>query len=409
MDIDYVRGQFPALERDFVFMDNAGGSQTLGKVIERISGYLVHHNVQLGASYKVSEEAGEKLSYATKQIGNFINTSRPEEVVIGPSSTMLLRILSISLSKQWKKGDEVIVTNTDHEANVSCWTDLKERGINVKIWKANPHTHELEISDLTELLNKRTKLVAVTHVSNILGSINPIKKIAKIVHKAGALICVDGVAYAPHRAVNVKDLDVDFYVFSWYKTYGPHLAVMYGKYNQLYKMEGINHYFFKKKDVPYKLQPGNFNFELTYSLLGITEYYQEFFKHHFPKKTKLSFREQIEKTFEVIAAHEEKISAPLIEYLDSHPEIKIIGHPVADRTKRVPTISFVHDSLKSDEIVEQVDNHRIGIRFGDFYAKKLIKDAGLEEKNGVVRVSLTHYNTKTEVTRLIRVLKDILD
>ncbi len=283
MDIEYVRKQFPALDKDFVFMDNAGGSQVLGKVIQRITGYLIHHNVQLGASYRNSKEAGEKLAWATKQVAKFINANRTEEVIIGPSSSMLFRILSLSISKQWQEGNEVIVTNTDHEANVSPWTDLEEKGIKVKIWKANPDTMELELSELKKLLSKRTKLVAVTHCSNILGSINPIKKIAEIVHQNGSLICVDGVAYAPHRQIDVQELDADFYTFSWYKTYGPHLAVMYGKYDLLLEMDGINHYFFKKDDIPYKFQPGNLNFELTYSLLGITEYFQEFYKQHFPK------------------------------------------------------------------------------------------------------------------------------
>ncbi|PRX38853.1 cysteine desulfurase-like protein [Salegentibacter salegens] len=408
MDIEFVRSQFPALEREFTFMDNAGGSQTLKKVAERISGYLLHHNVQLGASYKVSREAGEKLNYSTKQVSRFINAGKPEEVVIGPSSSMLLRILSICISKQWQEGDEVIVTNTDHEANVSPWTDLKEKGINIKVWKANPESLELEISDLKKLLGNRTKLVAVTHASNIIGSINPIKEIAKTVHKAGALICVDGVAYAPHRRVDVRKLDVDFYVFSWYKTYGPHLAVMYGKYNQLYKMEGFNHYFFTKKDVPYKFQPGNFNFELTYSLLGIIEYFDQLFKHEFPKEKKADFQVKMDKIFELIGRHEERISKPLINYLAEHPDIKIIGRNTAEREKRVPTISFVHSELSSDQIVEKVDDYRIGIRFGDFYAKKLIEDAGLKEKNGVVRVSLVHYNTLDEVQRLIWILKKVI-
>ncbi|MDX1719704.1 MAG: aminotransferase class V-fold PLP-dependent enzyme, partial [Salegentibacter mishustinae] len=249
---------------------------------------------------------------------------------------------------------------------------------------------------------------AVTHASNILGSINPIKEIAKTVHKAGALICVDGVAYAPHRRVDVRKLDVDFYVFSWYKTYGPHLAVMYGKYNQLYKMDGINHYFFTKKDVPYKFQPGNLNFELTYSLLGITEYFEQLFKHEFPREKKIDFQQKMDKIFEHIGRHEERISKPLINYLAEHPDIKIIGKDTADREKRVPTISFVHQKMKSDEIVEKVDDYRIGIRFGDFYAKKLIEDASLKEKNGVVRVSLVHYNSLDEVKRLIWVLKKVI-
>ncbi len=406
MDTEFVRKQFPALQKEFTFMDNAGGSQVLGKVIERISGYLVHHNVQLGASYKISAEAGEKLKYANSKIAQLLNAQRSEEVVIGSSSTMLLRILSLSISKQWKSGDEVIVTETDHEANVSPWMDLQEKGIKVKIWKVNPQTLELEIKDLQELLSDNTKLVAVTHCSNVLGTINPIKEFAKEVHKAGALICVDGVAYAPHRKVDVQELDADFYTFSWYKTYGPHLAVMYGKYGELLKLDSLNHYFIGKEVVPYKLQPGNFNFELTYSTLGIIEYYEDLYTHHFKEKEG-SFSEKLDKTFGLIASHEEKLAHTLLKYLNEVPEISIIGIPKADSSQRVPTISFVHSKLKSDEIVEKVDGHRIGIRFGDFYAKKLIKALDLEDNNGVVRVSLVHYNTEKEVAKLIKIFKEI--
>ena len=406
IDIDFVRKQFPALQKDFVFMDNAGGSQVLGKVVERISGYLVHHNVQLGASYKVSAEAGKKLKYATSRITELLNASRDEEVVIGSSTTMLLRILSLTISQQWKKGDEIIVTDTDHEANVSPWMDLKQKGFDVKIWKVNPETLELDIEDLNKLMTEKTRLVAVTHASNVLGTINPIKKIAEAVHAAGALICVDGVAYAPHRKVDVQDLDADFYTFSWYKTYGPHLAVMYGKYDELAKLESINHYFIGKDTIPYKLQPGNMNFELTYSTIGIIEYYEEMYRHHFENKN-ADFSDRLNKTFEIIAKHEEDLASLLLNYLKGIPEIRIIGNPNADASLRVPTISFVHETYKSDEIVEKVDEHRIGIRFGDFYAKKLIQTLGLEEMNGVVRVSLVHYNTKEEVNSLIKVFRTI--
>lgn len=406
MDIKYVREQFPALSRDFIFMDNAGGSQVLKKVAERISGYLLYHNVQLGASYKVSAEAGRKLKYATSRIAELLNTSKDEEVVIGSSTTMLLRILSLTISKQWEKGDEIIVTDTDHEANVSPWMDLRDHGFRVKTWKVNKETLELDIEDLKELMTDKTRLVAVTHASNILGTINPIKEIAEIVHKAGALICVDGVAYAPHRKVDVKELDADFYTFSWYKTYGPHLAVMYGKYEELLKLDSFNHYFIGKDSVPYKLQPGNFNFELTYSTLGIIEYYDEMYRHHFDN-TQENYTERLSKTFEIISKHEEVLASLLLDYLKSIPEIRIIGNPDASAALRVPTISFVHSRFKSDEIVEKVDEHGIGIRFGDFYAKKLIETLDLEEKNGVVRVSLVHYNTPEEVRKLIKVFEGI--
>ena len=320
---------------------------------------------------------------------------------------MLLRILSLCISESWQQGDEVIVTNTDHEANVSPWTDLEQKGITVKIWKANPDSLELELDELKTLLNSKTKLVAVTHCSNILGTINPIKKIAEVVHQAGALICVDGVAYAPHRKVDVQELDVDFYTFSWYKVYGPHLAVMFGKLPLLTKMKGINHYFFKSEDVPYKFQPGNYNFELTYSLRGIPEYLSEMCEHHIKDSSSFSEAEKYKKSFGLIEEHEEILTEKLLNYLNSVKEIRIIGSSSFEGSKRVPTISFVHKTLKSPEIVEKIDKENIGIRFGDFYAKKLVQALELEDWGGVVRVSLVHYNTEEEVEKLISAFKKI--
>jgi cysteine desulfurase family protein (TIGR01976 family) len=396
LNLPFIRSQFPALQQDFVFMDNAGGSQVPKQVVERISEYLSSWNVQLGASYEVSATAGQKLREATARLARFINAERPEEVVIGPTTTMLLRILSLTLSRQWQAGDEVIVTNSDHEANVSCWMDLREKGIAVKIWQLNPDTLEFELDDLRQLLSPRTRLVAMTHSSNILGTINPVREVADMVHAAGALLCVDGVAYAPHRHIDVQAFGADFYVFSTYKVYGPHQAIMYGKYELLRELDSINHYFIGKDQVPYKLQPGNFNFELTYGLQGTLDYFDALQAHHDGR------------AFELIAMHEEALSETLLSYLRSVPDLRIMGRTGSAREKRVPTISFVHDRYQSSDIVKKVDPHRIGIRYGDFYAKKLIHDLGLEGKDGVVRVSMVHYNTVEEVEALIRVLQNIL-
>lgn len=406
MNIKFVREQFPALKSNFIFMDNAGGSQILGRSVNYIGDYLINSNVQLGASYKVSKLAGERLTKVTGQVARLVNAKNQKEIVIGPTSTMLLRILSLCISDSWQDGDEVIVTNTDHEANVSCWTDLQQKGIKIKIWKVNPESFELELPELEKLLSNRTKLVAITHCSNVLGSINPIKKITKIVHDAGALICVDGVAYAPHRKIDVQELDVDFYTFSWYKTYGPHLAMMYGKLELLTAMKGLNHYFFKPEDVPYKFQPGNYNFELTYGLRAIPEYLGEIYDHHFGLQN-TSEEEKYKESFKLIEVYEEKLAEQLLNYLNSVKEIKIIGQKTGSALNRVPTISFIHENFKSSEIISHTDKADIGIRFGDFYAKKLIQDLDLEKKNGVVRVSLVHYNTAEEVEKLIEVFKEI--
>jgi len=375
--------------------------------VERINDYFLNYNVQLGASYEVSANAGVKQTQVLEKLASFINAESPKEVIVGPSSTMLLRILSICISRNWKSGDEVIVTNSDHEANVSPWTDLKERGIVVKIWKVNPKTLEFDLDQLTKLVTSKTKLVAMVHASNILGTINPIKQVADIAHNAGALLCVDGVAFAPHRLIDVKALDVDFYVFSTYKVYGPHLGIMYGRMNLLKEMEGINHYFITKEDVPYKFQPGNVNFELTYSLQAIPEYLEKIHDHHYPNELSTPVREKYQKSFDLIANQEQTLSKTLLEYLKTKKDIRIIGCNCEDKLKRVPTISFVHDRFKSDEIVEQVDSYRIGIRFGDFYAKKIIEDTGLVGKNGVVRVSMVHYNSVDELNKLIDAFEKI--
>lgn len=405
LDLSWVRSQFPSLDQDFVFMDNAGGSQALGSVVDRIQEYFLNYNVQLGASYKASDEAGRHMANTHQTLAQFIN-ARVEEVIVGPSTTMLLRILSICMSRSWKEGDEVIVTNSDHEANVSCWMDLQEKGIVVKIWQLNPDTYELDMDDLKALMSPRTKLVAMVHASNVLGTINPIKEVADMVHEQGGLLCVDGVAYAPHRQINVKEWDVDFYVFSTYKTFGPHQAIMYGKKNLLEEIGGINHYFIN--DIPYKFQPGNFNFELTYSLKAIYTYLIDMHDHHYPEDTAIDEEQKLFKSYHLIAQHEESLSKRFLDFINKNPQVTVIGNRRSDKGLRVPTISFIHKEMKSSTIVDLVDPHKIGIRFGDFYAKKAIHDLGLEDKDGVVRVSMVHFNTLEEVDRLIGVLEPIL-
>jgi cysteine desulfurase family protein (TIGR01976 family) len=408
LDLPFIRQQFPGLNRDFIFMDNAGGAQVLEGVIKRTSDFFRNYYVQLGASYKISEEAGAKIDEATEQIAGFMNASNPSEIVIGPSSSMLLRILSICLARNWHPGDEIIVTNSDHEANVSPWTDLEKQGMVIKTWKLNPDTLRLELGDLEALLSYKTKLVAMVHVSNILGTINPIREAAALAHDAGALICVDGVAAAPHRCIDVQESDADFYCFSTYKTFGPHQAVLYGKYDLLHQLDGLNHYFFTRDDVPYKFQPGNVNFELTWAMGGIPDYFARLHDHLMPNDSDTNIRNKFYQSYDLMAIHEEQLANRLIEFLLTVSGIRIIGETTGSREVRVPTISFVSNRFKSSDIVQQVDPWNIGIRWGDFYAKKLIETLKLEAQDGVVRISMVHYNTLDEVDRLIEVLEPIL-
>jgi selenocysteine lyase/cysteine desulfurase len=194
-------------------------------------------------------------------------------------------------------------------------------------------------------------------------------------------------------------------VYSYYKTFGPHTAVLYGKKELLESIPGINHYFIDS--IPYKFQPGNFNFELTYGLGGIVDYWNDFYQHHFPNGTEKSLHKRIATATELIQRHEEHLTSLVLDYLKNIDEIQIIGYSESDAKQRVSTISFIHKTMNSQDIVRQIDPFNIGIRFGDFYAKKLIEDMGLIEKNGVVRVSLVHYNTEDEVKKLINGFKTI--
>lgn len=402
-DIDFVRAQFPALAGEWTLLDNAGGSQTLKQVADRIHEYLMTSDVQLGASYEVSQLAGKRVKDGARFAAQMMNAEDESEVILGPATTVLLNNLASSFGETLQPGDEVIVTNCDHEANIGGWQRLERKGITVKTWRLNPDTLDLHLDDLGELMTHKTRLVALTHASNILGTVNPIKKIASFVHEQGALICVDGVAYAPHALVDVRELDVDFYAFSFYKVYGPHYAVLYGKKAHLLRMPGLNHFFIGENDVPYKFQPGSVNYELAYGIQGIGDYFTRFTEVHGGERKTGSLREAAAFAYETFAAHEEMLSSRLLDFLNSRPNVRIIGKKEANRAVRMPTVSFVVDNTKSSSITLEVDKHKIGIRFGDFYARRLIEDLGLAPQDGVVRVSMVHYNTIDEVDRLIQV------
>lgn len=406
LDMSLVRGHFPGLKGDWTFFDNAGGSQILQPVLDRLQDYLLTTNVQLGASYEVSQVATQRLRQAEAFAATYINAADSSEVVMGPSTSLLLRILALCFGPTLSPGDDIIVTDCDHEANITPWLELQQRGVILKTWKTNPTSLALELADLETLLTPRTRLVTLTHASNVLGQINPIRQIADRVHQAGGLLCVDGVGYAPHRLIDVQAMDVDFYVFSYYKVYGPHHALLYGKRDLLLALPGFNHDFIGPEQVPYKFQPGGANYELSYSTLGLKDYFTALSQHHEPGEKTL--RQQLIHSFDLITAHETELSQRLLDFLNGNAKVTVIGPTTADPTLRVPTIAFTIAGVNSATVPPQVDGHHIGIRYGDFYAKRLIQALELADQGGVVRVSMVHYNTLDECDRLIQVLDEIL-
>ncbi|MCT4368918.1 cysteine desulfurase-like protein [Yangia mangrovi] len=401
----FVRGQFPALAKEWAFFDNAGGSQTLQGAMDRIVEFLTHRDVQIGGSYEISQLAAEALMDGRRAAQTFVNAARPEEIVFGPSTTALVQTLAAAMRSQFQPGDEIIVSHADHESNIGPWERLREFGVVIKVWPFDTKSMRLRLEDLAPLMGPRTKLVCVHHVSNILGQINPVAEIAEFVHARGAKICVDGVAYAPHRAIDVTGWDVDYYIFSLYKCYGPHTAIMYGKYELLAELDGLYHYFYGKDKIPGKLEPGNPNYELAYSTTAVVAYIQELGRR---AGSQAEGRALFEAGFEAIARQEEVLTNRLLDWLRGRNDCRVIGDATNEGNLRVPTVSFRVEAVRSGAVARAMDDHKVAIRFGDFHSRRLAELLGEDHDEGVVRVSMVHYNTLAELERMLSALPEIL-
>lgn len=408
LDVDYVKAQFPAFSdpksSKWSFFENAGGSYVPTNVIEHLNHFMTSTKVQPYAEFDTSAIAGDNMDQATKLFAEMIN-AKTDEIIIGGSTTMNMYVLSNAMRSLLKPGDEVIVTNQDHEANVGAWRRLAEHGMIIKEWQINPETAELNIDDLKALLSEKTRIVAVTHCSNIVGSINDLKSIAKLVHEYDAYIVGDGVSYAPHGFPDVKDLDVDFYAFSLYKTFGPHLGLLYGKKDILNKLPNQNHEFLEG-DVPYTLNPGGPNHEELSCLIGVYEYFNNLYEHHFPGQD-ASTRGKIEAVNDLIAKHEMEIANPLLDYINTRDDINLIGKTKISNKDRAPTIAFTMNNKSSKELSSDLVKQGIATRNDNFYAWRCLKALGIDTDDGVVRTSMVHYNTHEDVKKLIEALKDI--
>jgi len=324
------------------------------------------------------------------------------EVILGPSTSSLIQMLADSYSQVLQPGQEIIVAQTGHEANVGPWVRLERQGIDIRWWEMDPETFTCSLEQLDELLNERTAIVALPHVSNLLGEIVDLGAITGLAHQVGAKVVADGVAFAPHRAIDVAGWGVDWYAYSTYKVYGPHMGAMWGSASALEELTGPNHFFIE--DVPYQFELGGVCHEGCAGLLGLADYLKVVAE--IDPDDDLT-RGEIEQAFEVMTACEQPLITELVGYLESRSDVRIIG-PAHDGVDRVGTISFVHTDKSSREITEFVDRSGVAIRHGHMYAYRLCEAAELDPDDGVVRVSLVHYNTMEEIDRLIGVLHEAL-
>jgi len=418
LDVEYARSQFPALKSGFIFADNAGGSQITQTSIDRIVDYLSNTNVQLGADYSVSVSSTQRVFGAAEEARKLFGAEDKDEIVFGSSSTANLENLARGLEEDIKEGDEFIITG-EHEANGGPWKKLAaRRGAIVKYWHStptnpnNPYSLALKVEELLPLISSKTRIVAFTATSNLLGSVVPVQEITKAVRAEAAAkgakkveVSIDCVAYAPHRRMDVKAWDIDYCVFSFYKVYAPHISALYVRAPALKtSVTSIVHHFLHAEHA-YKLQPGGPGYETLYGTTSALPYLLS-----------LTPANDLTATFEAIAAHETKLVTALLSYLTAPEQaargIRVVGVEEPGPT-RLPTISFVvvgDRPMRSKDVVKVFDERGgIGIRWGHFYAYTLSTQLAppVDKDDGVIRVSLVHYNTLEEVEKIIGVFKEI--
>lgn len=394
-----IRAAFPALERDLVFLENAGGSQLPRAVISGMTDYMTNSYVQLGAPYEVSRRATSVVDEAHTWATTLMGGTGAGQTAIGPSTTQLVTMLADCFRRVWQPGDEVIICETAHEANAGPWAKLEREGINVRTWRVDPATAQCDLEELRRMLSSGTRLVAFPHVSNLLGEVVDVASITALAHEYGARVMVDGVAYAPHLAVQAREWDVDWYVFSNYKVFGPHAAMLYGRHDAWAELEGPNHFFIPRDEV-YKFELGGANHESCAGILALAEYFRELTSA--PGAPADEFL--VTRAFDNISTIEKSLTSQLVNGLAGIPGIRIVGPTSTEN--RVGTVSFLHERVSPPEICQATDAAGVAIRYGHMYAYRLCQALGIPLETGVVRASLVHYNSHEDIDRLLDVVED---
>ncbi|HMN96905.1 MAG TPA: aminotransferase class V-fold PLP-dependent enzyme [Phycisphaerales bacterium] len=400
VDIDAIRGRFPALgEPDApIFLENAGGAQVPDSVIEAMALYLRSRYVQLGAGYPRSEQAAALVEAAHRWMETFVGGSGHGSAILGPSSTQLLHMLAGCWGRRLGEGDEIVVAESNHEANVGCWLRLIERGVRVRWWRVGGDPAGAALEGLDAVLGERTRLVCFPHVSNLLGGVIDVPEVARRARAFGARTVVDGVAFAPHRLIDVAALGCDWYVLSTYKVFGPHMALLFGTGEAIAELEGPNHFFIPRDRVPYVFELGGACHEGCAGLLGLAEHLR-FLAGEAPRGCfEPALRATVRAAMDRVEALERPLQERLIERLGSVPGLRILG-PMTAGPERVPTVSVVHDSVPSARLAAAAHAEGIGIRHGHMYSLRLCEALGIPATDAVCRISAVHYNTVDEIDR----------
>jgi cysteine desulfurase family protein (TIGR01976 family) len=407
LDIDFVRDQFPAFSEpsleEFAHFENAGGTYACGQMIDLLHRYYCETKVQPNYGFEPSHTAGQQMDRARERMAQWLNVAT-EEVHFGPTTSQNTYVIAQALRKYLKPGDEIIVTNQDHEANVGSWRRLEEEGFVIREWQINPETAELDPADLDKLLNERTGVVAFTHCSNIVGSINPVRELTDKIHAAGALAIVDGVSYAGHGLPDVEALGADIYLFSLYKVYGPHLGVMVMRKALNERLPSQAHFF--NVDHPTdRFTPAGPDHAQIASVNGVIDYFEAVYSHHFGEDEAAAKKKT--SAVRALFQHEERRKLqPLLDFISHRKGVRLIGKAVTKN--RAPTVAFTVEGRDPAEIAAELASQKIGVGNGNCYAYRIMGALGIPPDEGVVRLSFVHYTRQEEINRLMEALDRIL-
>jgi len=411
-DTDFVRSHFPAFADPgldgFAHLENAGGSYASAPVIERLERFYRSTKLQPYYPSVPSTRGGEAMDEARTRLAAWMGVTQ-DELVFGPSTTQNTYVLAQALRGWMQPGDEVVISRQDHEANRGAFHRLEQEGFRVREWAVDPQTGELSTAGLEAVLNERTRAVAFTHCSNVVGSVNPVREWCERIRATGAMSIVDGVSYAPHGIPQPADLGADVYLYSLYKVYGPHLGIMTVATQWHEKLANQGH-FFNAGAARLRLAPAGPDHAQVAAAAGVVDYLELLHRHHFPGSATSSAANDpstaAREVHDLLRAREKQLVTPLLDWLAARPDVRMIGRTTAGG--RAPTVSFTVSNKSPRDICETLAHQNIGTGYGNFYAYRLVEDLGIDPAVGVLRCSLVHYNTEEEVARLISALGEIL-
>lgn len=403
--VQLVRDQFPALNSPSIFFDNPAGTQVPRQVVDAVSSSLIRAASGPGGYFQASREAESIYNRAHSSMAELLGGTSGREILIGQSMTMLTFQISRALGRGWKPGDEIIVTRMDHEGNIAPWVRLaEENGFTIRWLPFNRETWRIEPNDLKALLNEKTRLVALNYASNLTGSINPVAELTAIAKSAGSLVYVDAVQFVPHGFVDVSALGCDFFLCSSYKFFGPHLGVLWGREAILADLPPYTARC-ATKELPGRHGNGTPQTELLAGLAAAVDYLVWLGEQI---GTVGDRRSKLAGAYRAATSYEMTLGRQLIEGVSGIPGVEIHGiTDIAHFDKRVPTVSITHKNHSTASMARALGEGGINVWSGNNYALEVTRQLGLDENEGVLRMGLAHYNTSSEVSKVLETFRSV--